>query len=293
MAFKATGWLVHAARWRASWYGVTDDDALIDLPPLLALLAAAPNGPSWAGVVSYYFLNESSLQPARQNKTLKPAWLPRPPCYAMGTAGALDLRRRRGCAAYGPYPFMHGALHLLSHELHQWSLSPLGALLARLEDAWCPAGGDALPGSALSRHPNLSLINLDGAVGRFDVDWRHGKWSGAQSLLAHRVRTHEAFEFALQEFNGTRRAHAAGGTPGSDVFSAYCEAPAQDASHREGQTRFCRGAKLQLPCERWVMQDPSVSSLPCCQAWNVCFTPAAAPLPRTRLRTTHRMQRQS
>ena len=54
MALKTVGWLVHAQRWQAKWYGVTDDDALIDLPPLLLLLDAAPLGPSWAGVANYY-----------------------------------------------------------------------------------------------------------------------------------------------------------------------------------------------------------------------------------------------
>jgi hypothetical protein len=72
MAFKTVGWFLHAQRWQAKWYGVTDDDALIDLPPLLLLLDAAPLGPSWAGVANYYYLNATSLEAARQNKTRNP-----------------------------------------------------------------------------------------------------------------------------------------------------------------------------------------------------------------------------
>ena len=250
MALKTIGWFVHAARYSATWYGVTDDDALVDLPPLLLLLRAAPNGPTWAGVANYYYLNETSLEAARQNRTRKPAWLPRLQCHAAGTAGALDLRRRRGCTGYGPYPFMLGSLHLMSRELHTWAIGPLRGLLRRLETATCPPGGDALPGYVISKHPSLSLVNLDGALGRFDVDEGGGKWIGASSLLAHRVRSQTAFELARRDFNETHRVH--GWSGGFDAAAL---------------------ATRGLQCRRWIEEDDRARKLSCCHRWRVCNTP--------------------
>ena len=272
MAFKTVGWFVHAQRWQAKWYGVTDDDALIDLPPLLLLLDAAPLGPSWAGVANYYYLNATSLEAARQNKTRKPAWLPRLQCHAVGIAGALNLGRRHGCEGYGPYPFMLGSLNLMSRELHAWAINPLQALLHRLEAVSCPPGGDAVPGYVIAQHPVVNLINLDGALGRFDVDWSRGRWRGSPSLLAHRVRTQETFQLVRRDFNATRNAH---GTQGG--FARYCATRplgrSQRRWHREAQRRYCRAAALSLPCERWATQDRSVRMLPCCHGWRVCSTP--------------------
>ena len=272
MAFKTMGWLVLAQRWQASWYGVTDDDALVDLPPLLLLLRAAPWGPSWAGVVNYYYLNATSLHAARQNTTRKPAWLPRLPCHALGIAGALNLGQLHGCEGYGPYPFMLGSLNLMSRELHAWAVVPLQALLRRLEAVSCPPGGDALPGYVIAQHPALNLINLDGALGRFDIDWSRGRWRGSPSLLAHQVRTHEAFQLARRDINATRQLHGMQGG-----FTRYCATRPRGGSqrrwHREAQRRFCRASALSLPCQRWPMQDDSVRMLPCCHGWRVCTTP--------------------
>ena len=266
-------WLTISAQWDGAFYGHTEDDALVDLPMLLVLLRAFPRGrPAFAGVVRYSCLNTTTHSCDD--------------CHAMGAVSALALRRQCRCGCdYGPFPFVLGALMLLSTELAAWVRPRVDSAYSAM--ASCPADIDVLLGSVLSRRRRMTVVDLGGALGSFDVLWSPTRWSGAPSVLAHRVRRPEAFELALRDFRVSHDSHGS--------FARYCDQRPVSRAHRRAQKRYCvlgssksntsggpdRPAApswaLSLPCERWSHQFPRLAEFPCCSQWTICSTPSPLP----------------
>lgn len=273
--FKVIGWLLHALRrWHSTYYGKTEDDAIVDFGPLLTILSAAPRGPVAAGAIRYSCLNTSTLACGGR-------------CFALGAQGGLDLRAQGQCRGdVGPFPFLLGPLELLSHEVLTWATPKLEDLRGRMlaTAAACPAE-DPLLGFVLSGHPNVSLVDLSGSVGGFDVISSPSRWSGAPSFLAHRVGTEQSFRLARRDFNVSR--HISAG------FDRYCET--RTTTFRRGtkktrarkwhaieQRRFCTAAasgRLRLPCQKWLSVFSALNAFPCCHGWDLCETPRPLPFP--------------
>ena len=117
---KTMGWWKLASRWPSQWYGKTDDDAVIDLPPLLLLLARMPSGPVYGGIVHYSSVNLTNLEgtcfasgaytAARQRLIgLNAALCPAGPNAAMPHCQCSQVD--------GPYPYVEGPLEILSSDV--------------------------------------------------------------------------------------------------------------------------------------------------------------------------------
>ena len=189
-AHKTIGWWRAARRWPSVWYGKTDDDAVIDLPPLLTLLTMLPSGPVFGGIVRYSGLNASNLNGE---------------CFSPGALGVVNKRRfgsgARRCASFeGPYPYVEGPLEILSADVAGF-LADRAAVDARMRCHF----EDLYIGRLVAMHPRLSLVNLDTLLGHKDV-WNpfNGRFVGADSLLAHWVRDGRAFELVTAGFEASR-----------------------------------------------------------------------------------------
>ena len=187
-AHKALGWWRLAAQWPASFYGKTDDDAVIDLPPLLSLLQQIPAGvPSFTGIIRYSSLNETTL--AGQ-------------CWGAGPGMALRLRSRKcaGAESFGPFPYAEGPLIVASARLQQWVAPRL-----KLSDRQTCHFEDLLFARAVAPHPAVFMLNLVSLIGNKDVvissqQKNAGRWVGSQGFLAHWTRADKHFKRAVAEF---------------------------------------------------------------------------------------------
>ena len=185
------GWWRAAGRWPAKWYGKTDDDAVVDLPPLLSLLddvLSRVDAPVYAGIVRYSSLNTTNLEGA---------------CFASGANGAVRYRARYCPQAEiaGPYPYVEGPLELLSPSVQQ-HLAPLALSDPRQRCHY----EDLYVGIHIASHPNISLVNLERLLGRKDIYLpRHTEYIGPDALLAHWVRSEVAFDQVEHDFVRKRR----------------------------------------------------------------------------------------
>jgi hypothetical protein len=93
---KSFGWWRSARAFSARYYAKTDDDAVIDLPEMLALLMTLPPARLMAGPTWYTTLNLTTLKPSS------------PKCTSMFLARALELKREHCPSDFGPYPFVAG-----------------------------------------------------------------------------------------------------------------------------------------------------------------------------------------
>ena len=271
MALKTVGWLIEAAlRWPAQYYGATDDDAVIDLEPMLAVLHALPRTrPVWAGVMNYGYLNEETLSWRRRNQTRSPSWLPRRPCVAAGALGALKLRRHGCNGGGGPYPFALGSLKLMSYHIASWARERLVAVQSQLlarrhipaDAANCPAGEDMQVGHVVAQFPSLSMVNLGKALGAYEIEKRAGK-RRVPAWLAHKVTTSAEFESVLQDFNTSRQ-----------NWIHFCDTERSHRRQRAAQRRFCHSRQLQLECVPWNEEMPQIREFTCCRNWHVCLMP--------------------
>ena len=224
-AHKTMGWWKLAKRWPSRWYGKTDDDAVIDLPPLLRFLReemAAIPGPVFGGIVHYSSLNTTNLEGA---------------CFASGGLNAIKSRRRRcsGPEFAGPCPYVEGPLEILSPEVMRF-LSEHAAVDPRQRCHY----EDLYVGIAIAGHASLSLVNLERLLGRKDV-YIPGRreFVGADSMLAHWVRSEDAFKRVVNGFERTRG------------------------------LRSRRSNALQ--CAPWASAFPPLrDGFPCCHDWHVC-----------------------
>ena len=222
-AHKTMVWWQTASRWPSKWYGKTDDDAVIDLPALLSLLDSLPAGPVYGGIVRYSSLNSTTLEGE---------------CFSSGGNGAVNKRRFGRGAAYcasleGPFPYVEGPLEIVSSDVQQF-LSTRVERDARMRCHY----EDLYVGWYMSRHPRLSLINLDSLLGRKDVyDAGRNLFVGADSFVAHWVRKDDAFEAVSAAFE---RAHSR-----------------STASYAVG-------------CSRWADSFANLRYFPCCQEWSIC-----------------------
>ena len=233
-AHKTMGWWQSALRWPSRWYGKTDDDAVIDLPPLRSLLARLPSGPVYGGIVHYSSVNTSNLEGG---------------CFSPGAWGAVRARTvgraaARCAALEGPYPYVEGPLEILSPDVAGF----LGMRAERDGRQRCHFE-DLYVGRYIAAHPALSLVNLDSMLGHKDV-WHppSGAWLGADSFLAHWVRTDEAFGRVTERF-----------------------AAARALRHPDA---------LALRCSSWRRSFSSLAAFPCCHNWTLCEP--ATPLLRAR-----------
>eukprot|EP00316_Scyphosphaera_apsteinii_P015914 CAMPEP_0119329600 /NCGR_PEP_ID=MMETSP1333-20130426/76220_1 /TAXON_ID=418940 /ORGANISM="Scyphosphaera apsteinii, Strain RCC1455" /LENGTH=383 /DNA_ID=CAMNT_0007338759 /DNA_START=87 /DNA_END=1234 /DNA_ORIENTATION=+ len=249
MARKTLSWWQRATEWNASYYAKTDDDAIIDLEQLLVLLNAAPHGPLYGGVVRFSCINTTSLTC--------------PSCFfAFGAVGALKLMIRNRASSpacdFGPFPFALGPLQILSQPVCAWAASRVAQLNRRLQT--CPMNEDALFGSLLAFHPNLTLLNLEGTLGNFDVQWLpHKLWHGAPSLLAHKISTSEAWSLATRDFIESKQTN--GG------LATYCTRRLDRKWQQHARRIYCHGEQLRLLCKPWSQEFASLRMFPCCRVW--------------------------
>lgn len=183
--------------------------------------------------------------------------------------------RRRYCAhaeMAGPYPYVEGvhtngspahALHALcarifvhvplaahlAHPKVKWFAGPLEILSPEAQRFLAARAHvdarmrchyeDLYVGIELSAHPQLSLVNLERLLGRKDIYIpRSSQYIGADGMLAHWVRSEEAFVRVRRDFEVKRRLRAAGS---SDVH-----------------------------CAPWRASFVELAHFPCCQNWTVC-----------------------
>ena len=232
-AHKTMGWWRHARRWPAKWYGKTDDDAAIDMPPLLRLLTTvlAPiGGPIYGGTVHYSSLNTTNLEGR---------------CFASGGFNAVRYKQRY-CAQRemaGPYAYVEGPLEILSPPAMRF-LATQVAVDPRMRCHY----EDLYVGVALAQHPQLTLVNIERLIGRKDI-YQMGRkeYLGPDSLLAHWVRSEEAFRKVSADFERKRSMRAAGSSA--------------------------------VTCAPWRSTFAQLRHFPCCQNWTVCepITPLLRP----------------
>ena len=190
-AHKSMGWWRAAGQWPARWYGKTDDDAVIDLPPLMHLLngvLADISGPVFGGIVRYSSINTTNLEGA---------------CFSSG--GRLAMRyRSRYCKQpeiRGPYPYVEGPLEILSPEVQQ-HLAPRAVADPRQRCHY----EDLYVGIHIAAHPQISLVNLERLLGRKDIyEPRHTEYIGPDALLVHWVRSEAAFGQVERTFERKRK----------------------------------------------------------------------------------------
>lgn len=272
LALKAFGWWREAARWTASFYAKTDDDAVIDIGPLrLLLLAMPPAQPVFAGVVRYTHLNASTLMGA---------------CWGLGAGAAVKLHRAAcaGSGYLGPLPFVEGPLEVLSAEL--WRFVTISLSRGRVADALALGRRsaryalevlayveDRLLGYVVSQLDSVVLVNLAHTVRNMNVVDIHDEWAGADSFVAHHVRTREHFELAVADFGRSsrqRREHhcAAGRVRNNAVARFRCR-------KRRPVPAFNHSAPL-LSCADWSSEfPPLLEHFACCHGWTSCKGPAA------------------
>ena len=224
-AHKTMRWWRLAHQWPSKWYGKTDDDAVIDLPPLLSLLenVLAPiPGPVFGGIVHYSSINLTNLEGV---------------CFAHGANAAIGRKARQcpGAGVGGPYPYVEGPLEILSPEVMRFLHDR-----AEVDPRQRCHYEDLYVGAAIAQHPALSLVNLDTMLGRKDI-YEPGRreYVGADSMLAHWVRSEEAFARVERDFERNRRTR-------SEQSSA-------------------------LRCYDWAETFPKLlEGFPCCHHWRVC-----------------------
>ena len=180
-------------RWPASFYGKTDDDAVIDLPPLLGLLEQLPHSaPVFTGIIRYSSINQSTLAGM---------------CWGAGAMSALR-KRALSCAGadgFGPFPYAEGPLILMSAPLQRWVAPRL-----KLDDRQRCHFEDLLLAREVASQPAVTILNLVGLIGKKDVlppvgRRNTGEWMGTEGFLAHWTRTEEHFRRAVAEFPLRRR----------------------------------------------------------------------------------------
>ena len=98
---------------------------------------------------------------------------------------------------------------------------------------------DLYVGVELSAHPSLRLVNLERLLGRKDI-YVPGRreYIGADGLLAHWVRSQQAYERVAADFERKRALHAAGSSA--------------------------------LRCAPWRSTFAQLDQFPCCHNWTVC-----------------------
>ena len=266
MARKAFGWWRLASNWTADFYAATDDDAIVDIAQALLLLRTVPDGAVYAGEMRYTCINASSLSGGSTHASS---------CFAHGPVGALQLRLgRRSCnCGFGPYPFALGPLKVLSAEAHSWVVPRLPLALHHT----CPHDEDALLGYAVSAHPRLTLVDLQGTLGGFDVIFSPVRWAGPPSFLAHKVGTVPSFTLAARDLNESVRSHGGLASYCTRTPGGFTRHPRAIARQAKAQQAFCTAGRLRLPCEPWVGIFPALTGYPCCRDWTFCRTPPPLP----------------
>ena len=196
-AHKTMGWWRVAGQWPARWYGKTDDDAVIDVPPLLRLLsdALAPiSGPVFAGIVRYSSVNMTNLEGV---------------CFASGATYAIRYRRKycAGPRFAGPFPYVEGPLEILSPDVQSFL-----SQRARMDPRQRCHYEDLYVGMLIAQHPQLSLVNLATLLGRKDI-YEPGRreYLGPDSFVAHWVRSQAAYERVEADFDTAQRVRSASG----------------------------------------------------------------------------------
>lgn len=268
MARKAFGWWRLALSWKAEFYAATDDDAILDIEQALLLLRTVPGGAVYAGEIRYTCINASSLSGGSTYACS---------CFAHGPVGALLLRHgQRSCkcgCGFGPYPFALGPLKVLSAEAHSWVVPRLPLAPHHT----CPHDEDALLGYAVAAHPRLTLVDLQGTLGGFDVIFSPGRWAGPPSFLAHKVRTGPPFALAARDLNESVRSNGGLASYCTRTPGGFARHPRAIARQAKAQQAFCAAGRLRLPCEPWVGVFPALTGYPCCRDWNICRTPPPLP----------------
>ena len=85
--------------------------------------------------------------------------------------------------------------------------------------------------------PRVMAVNLDTLIGRKDIWTQRGAWLGAEGLLAHWVRTYDAYERVTADFEKRNR-------------------------HRE--------VVSDVACHPWAAEFARLAEFPCCHNWSVC-----------------------
>ena len=259
---KTMGWWRAASRWPSKWYGKTDDDAVIDLPPLLALLATLPPGPVYGGIVRYSSLNSSTLEGG---------------CFSPGGNGAVRQRthgrRAAACAALeGPYPYVEGPLEILSADVQAFlapRVQPDPRQRCHYEDLYV--------GRYMAAHPRLSLVNLDLLLGRKDVyNGGRTEFMGADAFVAHWVR-HGANTRTRMRGRASRGVPCAPCTAQAAAPWVLCllqvrkdDAFAAVLADFEASRASRSMSSYGVSCSRWADSFGLLKHFPCCQRWDVC-----------------------
>eukprot|EP00966_Prymnesium_polylepis_P008940 206297-Prymnesium_polylepis.1 len=234
---KSHGWWgVAWKRYRATFFGKTDDDAVVDLPRLQIVLRSLPNASTYAGTLHYGSLSK------RRAGELAPR-----ECFGGTLAAALgSYTHHQVCShTFGPIPFAVGPLIIVSTDV--------SAFIARRHqpEPWQVISfEDIILGKLLSTHGSINLVDLSRLLGNFNVRDVAGRWRGADGLLAHHARTQADLLRAT---------------------AAYSRRYPSSMSADDGGA-----SSEPFHCLRWRSMAPEVEALPCCREWNFCVAASTA-----------------
>uniref|UniRef100_A0A7S0LQY0 Hexosyltransferase n=1 Tax=Coccolithus braarudii TaxID=221442 RepID=A0A7S0LQY0_9EUKA len=252
---KARGWWLWALKNIPSrFYGQTDDDCIIDLPRLAALLHALPSSGVYAGKMYYASVNGTS-----------PDQLPLRNCFVVGdpvaALGNNAFHSECSSRARGPLPYAIGPLIVLSADVSAWLAAKSRVPLHSYEVTAHQA--DAQLGWELSFHPALHLTDLTpymGGLRSLNVrrDAYDETYRGFDGIVAHKLMFHTEDVARVAAQQAAERAPAAlGGRVGagrgleewSCVPWVELEAAVEAFPPPMQQWRWCegKGAALTLP----------------------------------------------
>ena len=261
-------WRTIAPCIHAKFYLKTDDDVVLDLPPLLSLIRAFPPGtPLYAGPMHYTYLNATGTRA--------------PYCFAYGAKSAIRLGETacRKPLYEGPIIFAEGPLIILSRELlvkwlaprmrskdHYWPSDHPSLIRCNHEDSWLGAEIRNYDGP-------LHLVNLDTTLRglhRPDMSVTHGFKGDKKrfrrlrpySFVSHRVLDAKTFGLVEQAYEN------------GDTAARPVELCTNATSRRRQQAklrRFCDGeGQVRLPCRKWSEQFAKLERFGCCRDWRLC-----------------------
>ena len=244
---KLFAWFPHAvtAYPGAAFYAKADDDSYVDVGRLLAMLSPLASVRNvYMGYVQY-------------DSFVTDEWKH---CgWSAGPVGAAHAMRHGACPsggrAYGPFPFVVGALTLMGADLAAWmhaspyirALVAAGRASQTSRAHWDCGYSDVTLGYALAR-ANLSISLVPVRNGMRDATY--GAMTARRFVVAHHLRTYKQFADAHSEARG---------------------AGAWEAVHRPC-TRWARVAEMVGTAESRSRDElqAAMGAFPCCQQWDVC-----------------------
>ena len=249
---KSHGWWdVAWRRFRATFFGKTDDDAVVDLPRLHLVLRSLPNATTYAGALHYGSLaqrhgHSSCSNASRCSKRRTGELAPRE-CFGGTLAAALgSYTHHQVCSStFGPIPFAVGPLIMVSADVSQFI-----AAVHRPESWHVISFEDIILGQLLAMHGSINLVSLSQLLGNFNVRDVAGKWRGADGLLAHHAHTQADLVRAA---------------------TAYSRRSPRSITAHDGDA-----VTEPFQCLRWSSMAPEVEALPCCRDWKFCVAASTA-----------------